>query len=260
MTHLNTPAGASGPLIEATGLTRRFGDLVAVRGIDLAVAPGEIVGFLGPNGAGKTTAIKMLVGLLRPTAGTARIGGHDVWAEPIAAKALLGYVPDEPHLPEHLTAREVLEYVAGLYGMDARTARGRALELLARFDLGDRIDDLVDGFSHGMRQKVALSAALLPGPRAVFLDEPTVGLDPRSARTIKDVLRELAQAGAAVLFSTHILEIAQTMCDRVAIIDNGHLVAVGTLAELRAKADVAGSLEDVFLRLTALDAAAAAGP
>jgi len=238
-------------VIEAVGLTRRFGTVTAVDRVDLSVAPGEIVGFLGPNGAGKTTTIKMLVGLLRPSSGTARIAGHDVWREPLAAKALLGYVPDEPHLPEHLTAREVLAYAAGLHGMRPAPARERAEALMARFDLADRLDDVVDGFSHGMRQKVALAAALLPGPRALFLDEPTVGLDPRSARTIKDVLRALAAGGAAVLFSTHILEIAEAMCDRVAIIDRGRLIAAGTLAELQAAADVAGTLEDVFLRLTA---------
>ena len=241
------------PLIEAEGLTRRFGDLVAVDGISLAVAPGETLGFLGPNGAGKTTTMKMLVGLLRPSAGAARIGGHDVWTAPRAAKALLGYVPDVPSLPEHLTAREILAYVAGLYRVERVEAAARGAALLARFGLTERADDVVDGFSHGMRQKVALAAALLPRPRALFLDEPTVGLDPRSARTIKDVLRDLAADGAAVMLSTHILEIAEALCDRVAIVDEGRLVALGTVSELRERADLSGSLEEVFLRLTERD-------
>jgi ABC-2 type transport system ATP-binding protein len=237
------------PLIEALGLEKRYGDTYAVKGVDLAVYPGEIFGFLGPNGAGKTTTIKMLVGLLRPSAGTARIGGHDIQREPIAAKRLIGYVPDQPHLPEKLTAREFLSFIAGLYQLDASDARRRGEELLRLFDLHERGDDLVGGFSHGMRQKTALAGALLHNPRAFFLDEPTVGLDPRSARLIKDILRTQSSRGTAVLMSTHILEIAERMCDRVAIISGGRVIATGTVDELRA-GRTGESLEDIFLELT----------
>ena len=237
------------PLIEAIGLQKSFGDTVAVKGIDLQVRPGEIFGFLGPNGAGKTTTIKMLIGLLRPSAGVARIGGHDIQREPIAAKSLIGYVPDQPYLPEKLTAREFLEFIAGLYQLDRAAARRRGDELLRLFGLADRSDDLVGGYSHGMRQKTALAGALLHNPQAFFLDEPTVGLDPRSARLIKDILREVAGRGTAVFLTTHILEIAERMCDRVAIISGGRLIATGTIDELRA-GHSGESLEDIFLELT----------
>jgi ABC-2 type transport system ATP-binding protein len=236
------------PTIEAAGLQKRYADTLAVKGVDLAVYPGEIVGFLGPNGAGKTTTIKMLIGLLRPSAGTARIGGHDIQREPLAAKALLGYVPDQPYLPEKLTAREYIQFMAGLYQVEPRAAARRGEELLRLFGLEDRGDDLLGGYSHGMRQKAALTGALLHEPRALFLDEPTVGLDPRSARLIKDILRHVADRGTSVFMSTHILEIAERMCDRVFIINQGTIIASGTLEELRAGGD--GSLEDIFLALT----------
>jgi ABC-2 type transport system ATP-binding protein len=235
-------------VIEALGLRKSYGTALAVDDVTLAVNPGEIFGFLGPNGAGKTTTIKMLIGLLRPSAGSARIGGHDVQRAPLAAKALLGYVPDQPHLPEKLSAREFLQFVAGLYRLDSAPARRRGDELLRIFDLEGRGDDLIGSYSHGMRQKTALAGALLHTPQALFLDEPTVGLDPRSARLIKDILREVSSRGTAVFMSTHILEIAERMCDRVGIISKGRMVAIGTLAELRAGGDQ--SLEDIFLALT----------
>ncbi len=237
------------PMIEAAALRKNYGDTEAVKGIDLQVRSGEIFGFLGPNGAGKTTTIKMLVGLLRPSGGVARIGGHDIQREPIAAKSLIGYVPDQPYLPEKLTAREFLQFIAGLYQIDGTTARRRGEELLKLFDLQDRGDELVGGYSHGMRQKTALAGALLHNPRAFFLDEPTVGLDPRSARRIKDILIEVAERGTSVFMSTHILEIAERMCDRVAIISAGRVIAIGTMDELRA-GRTGESLEDIFLELT----------
>lgn len=248
---------STAPMIVAEGLQKRYGDTVAVKGVDLAIAPGEIVGFLGPNGAGKTTTIKMLIGLLKPSAGTARIGGHDIQREPLKAKALLGYVPDQPFLPEKLSAREYIDFVAGLYQIDRAVARRRGEELLQLFGLTDRADELLGGYSHGMRQKAALTGALLHSPRAFFLDEPTVGLDPRSARLIKDILRDVSDRGTSVFMSTHILEIAERMCDRVIIINKGAIVAAGTLEELRAGGD--SSLEDIFLNLTggAEDAAVA---
>jgi ABC-2 type transport system ATP-binding protein len=236
------------PMIVAEGLQKRYGDTLAVKGVDLAIDPGEIVGFLGPNGAGKTTTIKMLIGLLRPSAGTARIGGFDIQQEPLKAKALLGYVPDQPFLPEKLSAREYIDFMAGLYQVERATARRRGEELLNLFGLADRADELLGGYSHGMRQKAALTGALIHSPRAFFLDEPTVGLDPRSARLIKDILRDVASRGTSVFMSTHILEIAERMCDRVFIINSGTIVAAGTLEQLRAGGD--SSLEDIFLNLT----------
>ena len=237
------------PLIEAAGLKKRYGTTEAVRGVDLKVYPGEIFGFLGPNGAGKTTTIKMLIGLLRPSEGIARIGGHDIQREPIAAKKLLGYVPDQPYLPEKLTAREYLDFIAGLYQMDRAEAARRGEELLKLFALEDRGDEFVGGYSHGMRQKTSLAGALLHNPQAFFLDEPTVGLDPRSARLIKDILRSVSERGTAVFLTTHILEIAENMCDRVAIISDGTVIATGTMDELRAGRS-GESLEDIFLALT----------
>lgn len=234
--------------IEARALQKHYGDTQAVKGIDLAVYPGEIVGFLGPNGAGKTTTIKMLVGLLRPSAGEAYIGGYDIQRQPLQAKALLGYVPDQPYLPEKLTAREFLQFMAGLYQLEPRHAAQRGEELLRLFGLDERADELLGGYSHGMRQKAALSGALLHDPRALFLDEPTVGLDPRSARLIKDLLRSIAAQGTAVFMSTHILEIAERMCDRVFIVKQGEIIAAGTVDELRAGSGE--SLEDIFLSLT----------
>ena len=243
------------PMIEAIDLVKTYGTTQAVRGVSLSVQPGEIVGFLGPNGAGKTTTIKMLIGLLRPSSGVARIGGHDLQHEAIAAKRLLGYVPDQPYLPEKLSAREFLDYITGLYQLEPNTAQRRSEELLRLFGLHERGDELIGGFSHGMRQKTALAAALLHNPQAFFLDEPTVGLDPRSARLIKNILREVASQGTAVLMSTHILEIAERMCDRVAIINQGLIIATGTIEELR-RGHAGESLEDIFLALTGGDEAA----
>lgn len=237
------------PLIAAYGLRKEFNQKVAVADVDLAVHGGEIFGFLGPNGAGKTTTIKMLIGLLRPTAGSARIGDHDIQREPVAAKALLGYVPDEPYLPDKLTAREFLQFIGGLYRMPTALVRQRGEELLKLFDLNEHGNELVGGFSHGMKQKTALAGALLHAPQVLFLDEPTVGLDPRSARLIKDILRQLAARGTAVFLTTHILEIAERLCDRVAIIAGGRVIASGTLDELRQNS-TGTSLEDIFLELT----------
>jgi ABC-2 type transport system ATP-binding protein len=236
------------PMVEAVDLHRSFGRKQAVKGISLQVYPGELFGFLGPNGAGKTTTIKMLIGVLRPSAGHACIGGFDVQREPQAAKRLLGYVPSEPALPGRMSAREYLDYVGGLYRVPPAEARHRAEEWLQVFDLSAQADDMVDSFSHGMRQKTMLAGALLHQPKVLFLDEPTVGLDPQGARQVKDILREMAARGAAVFLTTHIMEIAEQMCSRIAIINHGELVAVGTMDELRR--DATTSLEDLFLALT----------
>ena len=236
-------------LVRAVSLTRTVGDVRAVDGIDLEVGKGELFGFLGPNGAGKTTTMRLLTGLLRPTSGDAFVAGHSLTTEPGKARAALGFVPDTPYLYEKLTAREFLAFSAALHGVDAALAERRAGALLALLELEGAADGLVEGYSHGMRQKTALAGALLHNPQAFFLDEPTVGLDPRSARLIKDILREVSERGTAVFMSTHILEIAERMCDRVAIISGGQVIATGTLDELRAGRS-GESLEDIFLALT----------
>ena len=237
------------PLVVVDRLTKRYGDMLAVDGISFTVAPGEIFGFLGPNGAGKTTTIKILTGLLRPTSGRATIGGYDVTTHPVEAKRLFGYVPDEPSLYPKLTAVEFLNFVGDVYEMDADRKQRRIRELLALFELDADAGGLLESFSHGMRQKVALCAALLHEPKIYFFDEPTVGLDPKSARMLKDIVRAVTRAGGGVLMSTHIMEIAESLCDRVAIIDHGRIAAVGTVRELR---DLRGrdTLEEVFLHLT----------
>jgi ABC-2 type transport system ATP-binding protein len=240
----------TGDLLVAERLVKVYGHLTAVNGISLSVRSGEVFGLLGPNGAGKTTTVNMCTGLLRPTSGTVRIGGVDLQAEPAAAKRLIGYVPDEPFLYDKLTGREFITFMAQLYGIADGVQRRE--ELLRYFDLLDAADDLIGGYSHGMKQKTALCGMLIHRPHLLFLDEPTVGLDPRSARLLKDTLRALAEEGRAVVLCTHILEIAQAICDRVAILDHGRILAEGSLEELRATAHAASdeTLEDIFLRLT----------
>ena len=238
-------------LIKTAELTRQFGSITAVDHIDLEVSAGEIYGFLGPNGSGKTTTIRMLTGLLEPTSGEAFICGHDIVREPARAKALIAYVPDQPKIYGKLTAREFLALMADLYRMPPDHAREQAARLLALFELTGRADELLEGYSHGMRQKVVLAAALIHRPRVLLMDEPTVGLDPRSARLLKNVLQELARQGAAVFVSTHILEIAERMCHRVGILQEGRLIAQGSPEELRQLTGHADeSLEDIFLELT----------
>ncbi len=241
---------SSRTLIETRDLVKRYGTKAAVDDISFSVQGGEIFGFLGPNGAGKTTTIKMLVGLLRPTSGVVKVAGYDVQTQPLQAKAAAGYVPDEPNLYPKLSARELLRFVGDLYNMERGQVEHRTDELLRLFDLKDAGDDLIESYSHGMRQKTALAAALLHDPDVLVLDEPTVGLDPKSARLIKDILRQLADRGSAVFLSTHILEIAERMCDRIGIINQGKLAAIGTMGELRSLGRGATNLEDVFLQLT----------
>jgi ABC-2 type transport system ATP-binding protein len=241
-------------LIQTSHLTKRFGEKLAVNEVSFQVQAGEIFGFLGPNGAGKTTTIKMIVGLLKPTSGMVLVGGYDVQTQPILAKAVNGYVPDEPNLYAKLTGRELLRFVGDLYGIQRQQVERRSEELLRLFDLIEAGDDTIDSYSHGMQQKTAIASALVHDPKVLVLDEPTVGLDPKSARLIKDILRQLAERGAAIFLSTHILEIAERMCDRIGIINQGALIAVGTMQELRdARRDEIDSettLEDIFLGLT----------
>lgn len=239
------------PLIETHNLVKRYGDKIAVKDIGFEVRAGEIFGFLGPNGAGKTTTIKIIVGLLQPTSGFVRVAGYDVQKQPMQAKAASGYVPDTPNLYAKLTGRELLRFVGDLYDLDRKLSTQRVDDLLRMFDLTAAANDTIDSYSHGMQQKTALAAALVHDPTVLVLDEPTVGLDPKSARLIKDILRQMAERGRAVFLSTHILEIAERMCDRIGIINQGELIAVGTMDELRAL-DKSGqaSLEDIFLSLT----------
>jgi ABC-2 type transport system ATP-binding protein len=237
-------------LIETNQLVKKFGEKIAVDSVSFHVQGGEIFGFLGPNGAGKTTTIKMIVGLLKQTSGVVRVSGFDTVSQPLQAKACCGYVPDEPNLYPKLTGRELLRFVGGLYRMDREQVNRRSEELLRLFDLTNPGDDTIDSYSHGMQQKISLAAALIHDPQVLVLDEPTVGLDPRSARLIKDILRQLAERGAAIFLSTHILEIAERMCDRIGIINQGKLVAIGTMDELRTSGKGESSLEDIFLSLT----------
>ncbi len=237
-------------MIELRQLTRRFGELVAVDHLSLTVQPGEIYGFLGPNGAGKTTAIRMLNGLVRPTSGTALVCGFDVVDQPTEARRVTGYVPDNPFLYDRLTAREHLRFIADVFRLPDRSARREADHWLELFQLTRSDSLLVEGYSRGMRQKLALAAALLHHPKALFLDEPTVGLDPQGMKQLRDVLRDRAADGAAVLLSTHSLDIAERLCDRVGIINRGVLLTEGVPGALRDQMQAA-SLEDLFLQLTA---------
>ncbi len=247
----NLSAGERPLVLEADHLVKRFGDFTAVDDLGLRVAAGEVFGLLGPNGAGKTTTISMCIGLLHPTSGRVRIAGYDVTRDAQAVKSLIGYVPDEPYLYDRLTAREFVTLMGELYGMPGPLT-DHVDQLLTYFDLMDAADSQIAGYSHGMKQKTALCGALIHDPLLLFLDEPTVGLDPKSARLLKDTVRSLADQGRAVLLSTHILEIAQAICDRLAIIDKGRLIAQGSLDELRGatSANRGESLEDIFLRLT----------
>ena len=237
--------------LEIVHLTKRYGNFTAVDDLSLRVEPGEIVGLLGPNGAGKTTTMKVIAGLLRPTSGTVRVAGHDVIEDPLQAKAALGYMPEAPFLYERLTGDEFLRFVVDLYALPAGDVMARAHTLADLFGLKEALGDRIQGYSRGMRQKLALISVLMREPRVLVLDEPITGLDPISARAFKDLLREQCRRGAAILFSTHILEVAERLCDRVAIIHQGHLVACGTMSDLQAQSRQPGStLEDLFLSLT----------
>jgi ABC-2 type transport system ATP-binding protein len=241
-------------MIEFRNVSRNYGRKIAVANLELVVPAGEIFAFLGPNGAGKTTSIKMLVGLLRPTAGEVRVCGFDVVTECRQANGRVGFIPDEPYLYDKLTGREFLNFIAGMYGLDGRTGNERMAREIARFELDDFVDDLCESYSHGMKQRVALAAALLHDPDVLVLDEPTVGLDPRTIRLVKDLLRARAAAGTTVFMSTHSLSLAEELADRVGIVDRGRLKCVGTLDELQAQSDVGRlTLEQLFLKLTAAD-------
>jgi ABC-2 type transport system ATP-binding protein len=227
-----------------------------VDALDLHVPAGELFGFLGPNGAGKTTTLRMIAGILRPTAGRVHIAGVDLARDPIAAKARLGFIPDRPFIYEKLTGAEFLRFVAGLYDQQGPQVEHRSRELLALFDLEEWRDELVESYSHGMRQKLIISSAFVHRPDVIVVDEPMVGLDPKAARTLKDLFREYTRRGHTIMMSTHTLEVAQAMCDRIAIIRRGRIAAAGTMDELRRHAESGTEgLEDIFLRLTGETAA-----
>src|SRR5438128_8161648 len=223
-------------MISLRRLTKRYGSFTAVDGIDLEVPRGELFGFLGPNGAGKTTTLRMIAGILRPTGGRVEIAGIDVAQEPIAAKMRLGFIPDRPFIYEKLTGAEFLRFVAGLYDQEGAAVEHRARELMALFDLEEWRDELVESYSHGMRQKLIISSAFVHRPEVIVVDEPMVGLDPKAARILKDLFREYTHRGHTIMMSTHTLEVAQTMCDRIAIVQGGVIRACGTMDELRANA------------------------
>jgi ABC-2 type transport system ATP-binding protein len=235
-------------MIEIQGARKSFGDKVAVEGLDLTVRDGEIFGFLGPNGAGKTTTIRMIAGLLRPDAGAVLVDRVDVRREPIRAKQQLAYVPDSPDVYEKLTGAQFVNFVADAFRVPRVERVRRTTELATAFELTEALGDLIESYSHGMRQKIVLLAALVHAPRIWILDEPLVGLDPRSAFTLKSMMRAHADSGNTVFFSTHILEVAEKLCDRVGIIVNGRLIACGTLDELRSRPGE--SLESLFLERT----------
>ena len=238
-------------MIELRSLTKRYGSFTAVNNVDLDVPRGELFGFLGPNGAGKTTTLRMIAGILRPTSGTVRIAGIDLASQSTAAKQKLGFIPDRPFIYEKLTGVEFLRFVAGLYGQSGPDVEKRGAELLALFDLEEWKDELVESYSHGMRQKLIISSAFVHKPEVIVVDEPMVGLDPKAAKTLKDLFREYTRRGNTIMMSTHTLEVAQSMCDRIGIIQRGVIRACGTMDDLRTSAEcgVTG-LEDIFLRLT----------
>jgi ABC-2 type transport system ATP-binding protein len=238
-------------MIELRGVTKSFGSKLAVDHLDLTVHAGELFAFLGPNGAGKTTTIKMICGLLTPSAGTVRVGGHD--ASTSHARQLIGYVPDQPYLYDKLTGREFLKFVVEMYGLDRAWAMSRIDELIETFEMVDFIDELCENYSQGMKQRVVFASALVHNPRVLVVDEPLVGLDPRSARIVKNLFLSEARSGAAVLMSIHLLGIAEQLADRIGIVDHGRMLAVGTLTELRERVQHDGSLEDLFLKLTGND-------
>jgi ABC-2 type transport system ATP-binding protein len=238
-------------VIRLTDLVKRYGKFTAVDGITLEVPKGELFGLLGPNGAGKTTTIRMIAGILRPSGGTVEVGGFNVQRQPLEAKHLMGYIPDRPFVYDKLTGGEFLRFAAALYGQAGPVVERRIDELLELFELTPWKNELTESYSHGMRQKLIISGALVHRPELIVVDEPMIGLDPKSARLLKDLFRQFVNRGGTVLMSTHTLEVAEQMCDRIAIVYHGRIAAHGTMAELReqtASGDL--SLEGLFLKLT----------
>ena len=237
-------------MIQLIDLVKQYTSVLAVNNVNLEVKKGEIFGFLGPNGAGKTTTIKMITGILLPTSGKILVNGLDIRENPIDVKRIIGFIPDRPYIYEKLTAMEFLLFIAGLFEMPTDEARTRGAEFLEMFELQDWADELVEQFSHGMRQRLIMSAAFLHRPKLIVVDEPMVGLDPKGARLVKKLFRKAADNGMTIFMSTHTLEVAQEVCDRIAIIDKGSIIACGTMDELQQKSGSSASLEQIFLELT----------
>jgi ABC-2 type transport system ATP-binding protein len=238
-------------MIELEHLVKKFGDLTAVKDLSLTIGQGEFFAMLGPNSAGKTTTIKLLAGLIKPTSGCARICGFDVQTQPLEARKRLAYVPDFLFLYDKLTAWEFFRFIGQMFRLDPARINQNARELVGRFHLSEYVDRPLEGLSHGTRQRIAIVSALLHDPEVFVIDEPMVGLDPQHARVVKDVLKERSLAGMTVLLSTHQLSIAEEMADRIGIINDGKLIAVGTREELRKLSGTSGALEEIFLSLTA---------
>ena len=238
-------------MIELKSLTKNYGDYKAVDDLNLCVKKGEIFGFIGPNGAGKTTTIKMIGGILAPSAGTVKIAGIDIQQEPEKAKGKIGFIPDRPYLYEKLTGREFLKFTADLYGVPDDVFSQKAQQNLEMFSLADWSDELIESYSHGMKQRLIMSAALLHDPEVIIVDEPMVGLDPMAIMMVKDLFQRLAHEGVTVFMSTHTLAVAEEICERIGVINRGQLIASGTTADLRREANVTdAALEQVFLNLT----------
>jgi len=238
-------------MINLIGLTKKYGENIAVNNLDLSIKPGELFGFIGPNGAGKTTTIKMIAGILKPTSGEVIIDNLDIQKQPEEAKKLVGYIPDDPYLYDRLSAREHLGFIGGLYNLSDDQIKVRSAELFDIFGMNGWVDKRCEEFSHGMRQKLVFCSAFIHQPKILVVDEPMVGLDPQSSRLVKDLMKQYALKGNTVFVSTHVLSVAEELCDRIGIINDGELIAVGTISELKAKAvkgDV--NLETLFLELT----------
>ena len=248
---MSAPGTVDGERLRLEGVVKKYGGFTAVHALDLSVQRGEIFGFLGPNGAGKTTTIRMVSGVLQPTSGRITVGGDDLHESPARAKHRIGYVPDRPFLYEKLSGGEFLRFVAGLWGKEGPAVEERADRLLELFDLSGWKQALIESYSHGMRQKLLISSALVHHPELIVVDEPMVGLDPRSARILKDLMGSFVDAGGTVFLSTHTLEVAEALCDRIAIMFQGRVQALGTMDDLRAQAHAGGAhLEEIFLKVT----------
>ena len=238
-------------MIRLAKLKKNYGDFAALRGIDLEVRRGALFGLLGPNGAGKTTALRIIAGILQPTAGRVIVAGHDIQRDPEKAKSKLGFIPDRPFVYDKLTGQEFLKFVGGLWGQDGAEVDRRIDELLSLWELTDWRDELLETYSHGMRQKIIISSALIHKPDVIIVDEPMVGLDPKAARILKDLFRGFVKRGGTILMSTHTLEVAEALCDSIAIIQNGLIRAQGSMEDLRTEAEAGeAGLEEIFLKLT----------
>ena len=237
-------------MINIKNLTKHYGNLTAVSALSLNIPAGECFGFLGPNGAGKTTTIKLLAGLLKPNEGTIEIGGYDVQRDPQKVKGIIGYIPDKPFIYEKLTGGEFLDFIAELYQVNEDFVKEKREELLNLFAIKDFENELVESYSHGMRQKLVITAALIHNPKVIIVDEPMVGLDPKGMRQVKEMFKQLTKSGVTIFMSTHTMPVAQEMCHRIGIINKGKLIALGNMNDLQKQAQVSSGLEDVFLQLT----------